>query len=309
MNYSRARTVCGDFVCGVTEDLQPSFAIAVPHIVFAGLGIVCGVWFIVNAARSSRLIRVLLSKKKSKGDVLAFYLAPMLCVIFGLCTLIAGLSAVPWTDDSRCCIAPLSLQKVRWILHSFIVPGIIHVSFEQSYIVHKRKTANFCWIKFDSGRRSESSRCSLVMRNLMRLCACALCVFNIVMNAFLMHDVESALQQERFTSRAMLYEAKLGDWPEFIVMVICLSYFSLALWRYGTHYSMNITATYCNIWASQFLGTILLAVGQLLPPHISVIATDATIVFYLFTMLTLQGEVSGDLKLQINFRRISQGQR
>ena len=45
----------------------------------------------------------------------------------------------------------------RYALHSLTMPLLLLVAFEQSYVIHKRKTAKFCCISFDRGHRLKNT--------------------------------------------------------------------------------------------------------------------------------------------------------
>jgi hypothetical protein len=88
---------------------------------------------------------------KQPTEKISFFVAPLLCCVFCFCTFVHGLSTFPNIGSSTfdikhigCeCLAPAIVQDARYVLHSFVVPLILIVAFEQSYVIHKRKTAKF----------------------------------------------------------------------------------------------------------------------------------------------------------------------
>ena len=140
----------------------PSYAIsvAVTHFVTGGLALLCAVGFVANVATAKKVMLAMGSKQPT--DKISFFVAPLLCCIFCFCSTVHGLSTFPnvWSTTYNInhgigceCLASVTVQNVRYALHSFVVPLILIVAFEQSYVIHKRKTAKFCCIGFDRGHR------------------------------------------------------------------------------------------------------------------------------------------------------------
>ena len=130
------------------------------HFVTGGLALLCAVGFVANVATAKKVMLAMGSKQPT--DKISFFVAPLLCCIFCFCSTVHGLSTFPnvWSTTYNInhgigceCLASVTVQNVRYALHSFVVPLILIVAFEQSYVIHKRKTAKFCCIGFDRGHR------------------------------------------------------------------------------------------------------------------------------------------------------------
>ena len=111
------------------------------------------------------------------------------------------------------CLASVGLQHTQYILHSFVVPLILIVAFEQSYVIHKRKTAKFCCIGFDRGHRLKAKNFQVWF------IAGGLAIFNVVMNAMIVMGSQLDLRkQQRFTYKSLIENPQAGDLVEFIFM-------------------------------------------------------------------------------------------
>jgi hypothetical protein len=61
-----------------------------------------------------------------------------------------------------------------------------------------------------------------------------------------------------------------------LIIAACLTpfstnrYISIVAWRYGTHHTYKIHATYCNPWIYMIAGSIMFTIGCLLPPQLSI---------------------------------------
>jgi len=154
---------------------------------------------------------------KAPTDKISFFVAPFLCAVFCFCSLVHGLSTFPNTFSKTynklhigCeCLAPVELQHARYILQGLIVPLILIVAFEQSYVIHKRKTAKFCCIGFDRGHRLKAKNfavevMSFVLRSSIWIVAGGLAVFNTVLNFNALAAGPSVLRkQQRFTYKSL----------------------------------------------------------------------------------------------------------
>ena len=284
-----------------------ALSVAILHFVISGLALLCAVGFIVNVMNSHNLMRAMGSKQPT--DKVSFFVAPLLCCIFCFCTLVHGLSSIPvatsptYTDAHiGCeCVAPVVLQHARYILHSLVVPLILIVTFEQSYIIHKRKTAKFCCIGFDRGHRSQNKNwqvqvLSRILRYTVWFVALGLAIFNIVMNTKVLTSEAPLRQQQRFTYKSLISDPQPGDLVEYIFMSTFTLYFGFSLWKYGKNYSMNMTAMPCTRWIMMLVGSIGMVVGNVLPPWITPFTADTSVVLYLMTVILLEKEVLDDLK-------------
>ena len=210
----------------------PGYAISVAAIHFAagGLALLCAIGFILNVTLSKKVMLAMGSKQPT--DKISFFVAPLLCCIFCFCSLVHGLSTFPVQSSDTytakhigCeCLASVGLQHTQYILHSFVVPLILIVAFEQSYVIHKRKTAKFCCIGFDRGHRLKAKNfqvqvLSMVLRSSMWFIAGGLAIFNVVMNAMIVMGSQLDLRkQQRFTYKSLIENPQAGDLVEFVFM-------------------------------------------------------------------------------------------
>jgi len=294
----------------LSPDTPPAYAmtVAMLHIVTGSCAILCALGFISNVAVAHRVMVAMGSKEPT--DKISFFVAPFLCVVFCFCSFVHGFSTFPVTSSSTysdqhigCeCMAGVTVQYARFIMHSLVVPLILIVAFEQSYVIHKRKTAKFCCIGFDRGHRLKAKNfqvgvLSCVLRLSMWFVAGGLAVFNIVMNYNVMQslDINDIRKQQRFTYKSLITNPQPGDLVEFCFLGIFTLYFGFSLWNYGKNYSMQMTAMPCNRWIMMLIGSFILIVSNLLPKNITPFTADASIVIYLTTVILLEKEVLKDM--------------
>lgn len=163
---------------------------------------------------------------------------------------------------------------VRGMVQAFEVPLAILALWELNYGVRKRRSANFCCLRFDLGHRSRSSFLSHVMRYSMWLMALAILIFELVLNANYSASPAEAPISSRFTFKGIPFDiyqkpdtfskngARPFDWqdaadffPPCILVVVAL-YTGLSLWRFGTFISTDIWTTSLNPWISVVIATL-----------------------------------------------------
>lgn len=87
----------------------------------------------------------------------------------------------------------LLFYKAIFVLQTFEVPILLIVVFEITYLVHKRRSVNFCGMLFDEGVRVKNTRfMSFMLRNSIRTLATVLLVMGLVVNFNLFEDGNEA---------------------------------------------------------------------------------------------------------------------
>lgn len=74
------------------------------------------------------------------------------------------------------------LVKVLYAMHALIVPIWLEVAFEVCYLIHKRRSVNWCGIYFDEGRRVKTNLKSFLLRNCILIVACCLLIIGVAVN-------------------------------------------------------------------------------------------------------------------------------
>ena len=165
------------------------------------------------------------------------------------------------------------LVKSILILQCFEVPILLIVIFEVTYLIHKRRSVNFCGMYFDEGRRLNNTQAmSCMLRNSIRTLATILLVMGLLVN---FDFIQSDAKVDELAGRAGWYvffneegslENKLHLFLSLIpiaVLVVYSFYLSIMLWRYGTSSSMIVHSSICNPWFYSFFGTLSMAAGHL----------------------------------------------
>ena len=74
------------------------------------------------------------------------------------------------------------LSDLMLTTHPCVVPILLLVTFEITYLVHKRRSVKFCGIQFDEGRRIKTTMRSWVMRNLVNLVSISLITVGVIVD-------------------------------------------------------------------------------------------------------------------------------
>jgi len=167
-------------------------------------------------------------------------LFPIACVISGLENVVLASSGVfieKKMDDSV-------FLKIIFVLQACQVPILLVTMFELTYIVHKRRSVNFCFMYFDEGRRVQSiitTRVkSFLARNFMRILGMIMLTTGIIINLDLLKIVKDPKQLTGRVGWPNLWNS--GKWTEAHTLVllsllptavlVCTSMLmSILLWR------------------------------------------------------------------------------
>ena len=197
------------------------------------------------------------------------------------------------------------LVKSILILQCFEVPILLIVIFEVTYLIHKRRSVNFCGMYFDEGRRLNNTQAmSCMLRNSIRTLATILLVMGLLVN---FDFIQSDAKVDELAGRAGWYvffneegslENKLHLFLSLIpiaVLVVYSFYLSIMLWRYGTSSSMIVHSSICNPWFYSFFGTLAMAAGQLFAEYLYPIMSNTGILIFIITVEAVMVEVDKDI--------------
>ncbi|KAL3797846.1 hypothetical protein HJC23_006884 [Cyclotella cryptica] len=195
-------------------------------------------------------------------------------------------------------------MKAIFILQPFEVPILLVVMFELTYLVHKRRSVNFCGMYFDEGRRVYNTAVmSCMLRNSIRSLATLLLIMGLLVNLDVHRDGAAETLAGRagwftfFTIEGSAYDKihlLLSLIPVAVLVLVCF-YLSVMLWRYGTQSSMVVHSSICNPWFYPFFGTVAMAVGQIFGPALYPVMSNTGILLFIITLLALMAEVDKDI--------------
>ena len=284
---------------------KPSTAISTLNFVYSGFAFCLAVAFFIVLSREHKLIEYIQDAKPS--DTLGFWLPPFMCIFVMVDTLIVGLGTFDYSNS--CCLVNENVLHARYVVHAFIHPLIVVSTFEQTYVTFKRRSANFCCIKFDDGHRRSSRRCSSIMRMSAWLLGISMFGYNLGMNISLIYEPVRASQMRRFTTKSLINGASFEDVIEVVLLLVFLFYLSYEMWRYGTHFAYQMTTSWVNGWCIMFAGTLFILVSYLLPGALSVYAADLSILFFILTNFLVERMVLKDLyiarEIQASFDKMA----
>lgn len=203
-----------------------------------------------------------------------------------------------------------------FVLQPIVVPILMLLTFEITYILHKRRSVNFCGIQFDEGRRLKLNFKDWVLRNLVRIVSGGLIAIGIVANFAAVEegdvgDESSAMSvgwvyafssdSSSGSSLAQNVRAFMSLIPVSI-LVVANFYFSFVMWLYGSNRSMIIHSSYVNPWISLLLGTVALAITQILgSERIYPLTSSLGYVIIVVSILVLMVEVDKDMQAADDF--------
>lgn len=148
------------------------------------------------------------------------------------------------------------LVRAIFVLQTLEVPILLIVMFEVTYLIHKRRSVNFCGMYFDEGRRLNNTQAmSCMLRNSIRSLATVLLVIGLMVN---FNFIQSDIPIDELAGRAGWWtlierqdslEDELHLFLSLLpiaVLVVVSFYLSIMLWRYGTSSSMIVHSSICN---------------------------------------------------------------
>jgi len=201
--------------------------------------------------------------------------------------------------------------KVLYVAHAMVVPILLNATYEICYLVHKRRSVNFCGIFFDEGKRvkiiSNPVR-SFVLRNLVRALGIVLFVLQIASNLDLIPDKNdelagitgwiSLIKDERSWDDKIHILVSLLS-PAFLVLTD--GYLSIALLRYGTTRAMVFHSSSWNPWYSMLVGTVALGVGQIFGKAWYPISSNLGLLILIISVILVMAEVDKDMEAAEQF--------
>ncbi|KAL7540656.1 hypothetical protein ACHAWF_006747 [Thalassiosira exigua] len=193
--------------------------------------------------------------------------------------------------------------RAVFILQTFEVPILLIVIFEITYLVHKRRSVNFCGMYFDQGVRvNNTAFMSCMLRNSIRTLATVLLVMGLLVNFDLFHEDAPV---DELAGRAGWWALSGEQWEGKVhlllsliptaILVLVSFYLSIMLWRYGTESAMVVHSSMCNPWFYSFFGTLALAASQLFGEELYTIMSNIGLLIFTITILLLMVEVDKDI--------------
>jgi len=204
--------------------------------------------------------------------------------------------------------------KVVFVLQACQVPILLVTIFELTYIVHKRRSVNFCGMYFDEGRRVQSIITngfkSFLARNFLRILATLMLATGVVINLDLLDFVDDPGQLTGRVGWPNLWNSKKWDAAHTLVLIslmpttilIVTSFLmSWTLWRYGSESSMIVHSSFLNVWFFPFFGTLALAGGQLFGESWYPFTSNLGFLILIVTLLMLETEIDKDINSTAEF--------
>jgi len=199
------------------------------------------------------------------------------------------------------------------ILPAFKVPMLLVTIFELTFLVHKRRSVNFCGIYFDEGRRIRKNQVKIITlpmksflaRNMIRALGLCLLVTGIIVNLGLLDGLSNVDEEVGRVGWYFLWnngdiwtEQKshilLSLLPTTVFSFFCF-YLTVTLWRYGTESAMVVHSSCVNPWFYPFFGTFSVFCGQLFPKEWYPFTSNVGFLVLIGSILHLMSHIDKDV--------------
>lgn len=178
---------------------------------------------------------------------------------------------------------------------------------------HPRRQTADTYIPRQSGHRAKRKEvCSTFLRFFVWIISLSLFAMNLIVNFEWIREVDRTRSQgyvylmilripSNLTYRS-LYDIYgnlstffiLSAGPPLVLFAFSL-YIGLQLWKYGTHYSFLIHATYFNPWIWMVVGSLALLTGNLMPADVFPLTSNAGELIIMICIIRMFREIHHDL--------------
>eukprot|EP00500_Bicosoecida_sp_ms1_P000704 CAMPEP_0203808142 /NCGR_PEP_ID=MMETSP0115-20131106/1455_1 /ASSEMBLY_ACC=CAM_ASM_000227 /TAXON_ID=33651 /ORGANISM="Bicosoecid sp, Strain ms1" /LENGTH=373 /DNA_ID=CAMNT_0050716827 /DNA_START=360 /DNA_END=1477 /DNA_ORIENTATION=+ len=226
------------------------------------------VLFYVYGALHLVLMLFALDKTRKRRTLVGFLVAPVVAFLLSL----ENFAVAGMVDAQEAGEVSTSLGSMRYFVHAFIYPLVLVTCYELGYKVHKTRSVNFCFIRFDEGHRDHNSLRHLALRGFPHLLSLVMCIISLVANA---DRIATGLDEGgnmRFASEGLHFDTMEADLDSVVDVVptlavaVVVTHTGASLWRYGTFYSTDVHATVINPWIGMLLGVVGLLLSALVTP-------------------------------------------
>jgi hypothetical protein len=203
---------------------------------------------------------------------------------------------------------------IIYALEATVDASLLLSSFDVTYSIHKTRCILFCGV-VDGHTKSKNPTISMLLKVAMRLIALGLMIIGIFVNFDLIqpnNTLAGRIGWYYLVTRKWSNQSWHVLWSLIPGAVASLAsfYFSIALWRYGTTYSMVVHASPFNPWFSPFFGTVALFGSQWFDERWFPLLSNLGTFVYVESMLLLFMEVNKDMEATtdlVDFLDVVQG--
>ncbi|EQC38255.1 hypothetical protein SDRG_04681 [Saprolegnia diclina VS20] len=256
------------------------------------------------AAGTCVLLYFALKYAKKYYFMVAFLLPPFVsfCMIYEnivrAATNLDGADASDGGDFDK----SLTSVQVMLALQACIIPFMLLICFEVTYLVHKNKSVNFCGISFESGHRANRNNFKTTfLRFAVWLVGLSLLLINLYVYYSYFQDI-TFQEGSYFINGDGTVATVLTQIPAYVLVILSL-YMGLRLWNYGCNYAFVIHATCFNPWIWMVVGAVALAVGYIIPGTLFAITSNIGEFIMLAAIIRMFKEVHHDLQVADEFGR------
>ncbi|OQS03356.1 hypothetical protein THRCLA_04345 [Thraustotheca clavata] len=254
------------------------------------------------AAGTFVLLYYALKYAKKYYYMAAFLLPPFVCFCMIYENIVRAATNLDKTGSNTTADVDKNLPSVQVMLalQACIIPFMLLICFEVTYLVHKNKSVNFCGISFESGHRANRNNFkSTFLRFAVWLVGFLLLLINLYVYYHYFDELElhagSFLINGDNTASTILTEI-----PVYVLVILSL-YMGLRLWNYGCNYAFVIHATCFNPWIWMVVGAIVLAIGYIIPGQLFATTSKIGEFVMLAAIIRMFKEVHHDLQVAEDF--------
>ncbi|KAL7454594.1 hypothetical protein ACHAWC_007454 [Mediolabrus comicus] len=263
----------------------PSPGLVAGYIILTLVSLACAAWAVQLGCQRTHYrhffsVRVL------------FPIAILILALENACLAASG-KFIEQSQEGDTMVEAHPLVRAIFVLQPFEVPFLLIVTFEVTYLIHKRRSVNFCGMYFDEGRRLNNTQAMslLLVMNLM-------VNFDFIQSGVLVDQLAGRAGWWSLFSEEGTFNQKLHLFLSLLptaVLVAVSFYLSIMLWRYGTSSSMIVHSSICNPWFYSFFGTLFMAAGQLFSEKLYPIMSNTGLLIYIITVEAVMVEVDKDI--------------
>ena len=195
---------------------------------------------------------------------------------------------------------------IVYALQATVPPSLLLSTFDVTYSIHKTRSIQFCGL-YEGHTRSRNPIRSFLLKIVMRCIALGLLGVGIVANFNMIEP--SNPKAGRVGWYYLIAETWTDDHLHVLLGLLPIGvsslfsfYFCVALWRYGTTYSMVVHASPCNPWFSPFFGTLALCGCQFFGPRWFPLLSNLGIFVFVESVLLMFMEVNKDMEAANDLR-------
>lgn len=230
---------------------------------------------------------------------------PFSCLVFAAENVLLCLDGESFYSS----VAARTCLDAVYALHTCLVPVWLVHSFEICYLIHKKRSVNWCGIYFDEGHRVKTNLKSFLLRNCIGILAIILLSLGVVVNFDLIKDDEIDVLAGKVGWHDLVKSDRSNDFKLHLflsllpmgALFITNLFLSISMWKYGSSMALVIYPSYFNPWIQHFIGTLFMGIGQLFGEELYPSTSNIGQAIFLLSLVKEMKEVEKELDAEEEF--------